>query len=81
MAKFGAKYAYTMDGGAIGELEYENFNAAAAKLHIQGRNIHPGYAKDKMLNAILIASELNDYRVRAQRHAPGMAETRVHRGL
>ena len=49
-----------MDGGAIGELEYENFNAAAAKLHIQGRNIHPGYAKDKMLNAILIASELND---------------------
>ena len=60
VAKFGAKYAYTMDGGAIGELEYENFNAAAAKLHIQGRNIHPGYAKDKMLNAILIASELND---------------------
>ena len=60
VARFGAKYAYTMDGGAIGELEYENFNAAAAKLHIQGRNIHPGYAKDKMLNAILIASELND---------------------
>lgn len=58
--KFGAEYAYTMDGGAIGELEYENFNAASAKLHIQGRNIHPGYAKDKMLNAILIASELND---------------------
>ena len=60
VAKFGAKYAYTMDGGAIGELEYENFNAASAKLHIQGRNIHPGYAKNKMLNAILIASELND---------------------
>lgn len=58
--KFGAEYAYTIDGGAIGELEYENFNAASAKLHIQGRNIHPGYAKDKMLNAILIASELND---------------------
>ena len=58
--KFGAQYAYTMDGGAIGELEYENFNAASAKIHIQGRNIHPGYAKDKMLNAILIASELND---------------------
>ena len=60
VAKFGAKYAYTMDGGQIGELEYENFNAAGAKISIQGRNIHPGYAKDKMLNAILLASELND---------------------
>lgn len=58
--KFGAAYAYTMDGGAIGELEYENFNAAAARIHIQGRNIHPGYAKDKMLNAIILGSELND---------------------
>ncbi|HIT48709.1 MAG TPA: peptidase T [Candidatus Coprenecus stercoripullorum] len=58
--RFGAKYAYTMDGGAIGELEYENFNAASAAVRIQGRNIHPGYAKDKMLNAILIGSELND---------------------
>ena len=58
-AKFGAKYAYTMDGGAIGELEYENFNAAAATVKIQGRNIHPGYAKGKMLNAILIGMELN----------------------
>ena len=58
--KFGATYAYTMDGGAIGELEYENFNAAAVKVHIQGRNIHPGYAKNKMLNAILIGSEFND---------------------
>lgn len=57
--KFGAKYAYTMDGGMIGELEYENFNAAAADVHIQGRNIHPGYAKGKMLNAILIGMELN----------------------
>lgn len=60
VAKFGAKYAYTMDGGEIGELEYENFNAAAAKIHIQGSNIHPGYAKEKMLNSIIIASELND---------------------
>lgn len=60
VARFGAQYAYTMDGGAIGELEYENFNAAAAKVHIQGRNIHPGYAKDKMLNAILIGTEFND---------------------
>ncbi len=57
--KFGAKYAYTMDGGRIGELEYENFNAASATVHIQGRNIHPGYAKGKMLNAILIGMELN----------------------
>ncbi|MBQ8645096.1 MAG: peptidase T [Bacteroidales bacterium] len=57
--KFGAKYAYTMDGGQRGELEYENFNAAGAKIHIQGRNVHPGYAKDKMINAIIIAMELN----------------------
>ena len=57
--KFGAEYAYTMDGGEIGELEYENFNAASAKIHIQGRNVHPGMAKGKMKNAILIASELN----------------------
>lgn len=57
--KFGAKYAYTMDGGAIGELEFENFNAAAATIRIQGRNIHPGYAKGKMLNSIRIAMELN----------------------
>ncbi len=55
--KFGAKYAYTMDGGEIGELEYENFNAAAAEVHIQGRNIHPGYAKGKMLNASMLAAE------------------------
>lgn len=57
--KFGAKYAYTMDGGAIGELEFENFNAAAASIHIQGRNIHPGYAKGKMLNSMRVAMELN----------------------
>ena len=57
--RFGAKYAYTMDGGAIGELEYENFNAAAAQIKIHGRNIHPGYAKGKMKNAILIGMELN----------------------
>ena len=59
VARFGARYAYTMDGGAIGEPEYENFNAASATVHIQGRNIHPGYAKGKMLNAILIGMELN----------------------
>lgn len=57
--KFGAEFAYTLDGGGIGELEYENFNAAGAKIFIQGRNIHPGYAKDKMINAILVAMELN----------------------
>ena len=57
--KFGAKYAYTMDGGEVGELEYENFNAAGAKVFIQGRNIHPGYAKNKMMNAILMAMEFN----------------------
>ncbi len=57
--RFGADYAYTMDGGEIGELEFENFNAASAKIHIQGRNVHPGSAKGKMKNAILIGQELN----------------------
>ena len=57
--KFGAEYAYTMDGGEIGELEFENFNAASAKIHIQGCNVHPGYAKGKMKNAILIGQEFN----------------------
>ena len=59
VARFGADYAYTMDGGEIGELEFENFNAASAKLHVQGRNVHPGSAKGKMRNAILIGQELN----------------------
>ena len=59
VARFGADYAYTMDGGAIGELEFENFNAAAATVKIQGRNIHPGYAKGKMKNAMLIGMECN----------------------
>ncbi|MCK9443279.1 MAG: peptidase T [Tissierellaceae bacterium] len=58
--KFNADFAYTVDGGPLGELEYENFNAATAKIHIQGRNVHPGTAKDKMINSILVASELND---------------------
>ncbi|MBQ3208297.1 MAG: peptidase T [Alistipes sp.] len=56
---FGADFAYTMDGGYEGELEYENFNAASAKIAIQGRNVHPGYAKSKMINAIEVACELN----------------------
>lgn len=55
---FGADFAYTMDGGMEGELEYENFNAAGAKIEIQGLNVHPGYAKGKMRNAIEIACEL-----------------------
>ncbi|MGN0032962.1 MAG: peptidase T [Candidatus Limimorpha sp.] len=59
VARFGAKYAYTIDGGGIGEIEYENFYAAAAKIHVQGSNIHPGYAKNKMVNSILIAMEIN----------------------
>lgn len=55
--RFGCDWAYTMDGGEVGEIEYENFNAAAARIIIHGRNVHPGYAKDKMLNAIRIANE------------------------
>ncbi|MDO4190907.1 MAG: peptidase T [Bacteroidales bacterium] len=54
--KFGADWAYTMDGGEIGELEYENFNAASAKVLIKGCNVHPGYAKNKMLNALKVAN-------------------------
>ena len=56
---FGADYAYTVDGGTLGELEYENFNAAGAEVIITGRNIHPGSAKNKMVNSQLIAMELN----------------------
>ncbi len=57
--KFGADYAYTIDGGEIGELEYENFNAASARVKIRGRNIHPGASKNKMINSILLGMELN----------------------
>ncbi|MDO4789944.1 MAG: peptidase T [Porphyromonas sp.] len=57
--KFGADFAYTIDGGEIGELEYENFNAAGASIAIRGVNVHPGYAKGKMVNALLLAMELN----------------------
>ena len=55
--QFGASFAYTMDGGALGELEYENFNAASARVTIKGRNVHPGTAKHKMVNSIRIASQ------------------------
>ena len=54
--KFGCKWAYTMDGGEVGELEFENFNAAAAKVHVKGLNVHPGYAKGKMVNSMLVAN-------------------------
>ena len=59
VAGFAADYAYTADGGPVGEIEYENFNAASAKLTFQGLNIHPGAAKDKMVNSQLIAMEFN----------------------
>lgn len=55
--KFGAKFAFTVDGGELGELEFENFNAASAKLIFKGRNFHPGYAKNKMVNSISVANE------------------------
>lgn len=58
LEQFAADFAYTVDGGAVGELEYETFNAAMAKVTVQGRNVHPGYAKNKMKNALLIANEL-----------------------
>ena len=57
--RFGAEYAYTVDGGALGELEYENFNAASAKVEIAGVSIHPGSAKDRMKNAARIAAEFD----------------------
>lgn len=64
---FGADFAYTMDGSFEGELEYENFNAASAVIEIQGRNVHPGYAKDKMINAIQVACEFNSMLPQTQR--------------
>ena len=54
--KFGCDWAYTMDGGEVGELEFENFNAASAKITFKGRNVHPGYAKNKMVNSIRVAN-------------------------
>lgn len=59
LKKFNARYAFTIDGGGIGEIEYENFNAARARISIQGRNMHPGTAKNRMKNSMLIAMELN----------------------
>lgn len=57
--RFGADYAYTLDGGGIGELEYENFNAAAATVSVKGRSVHPGTAKDTMINSIMVAAFLD----------------------
>ena len=65
--RFGAEYAYTVDGGKLGELEYENFNAAGATVTVHGRNIHPGAAKNKMVNSQYIAMELNGLLPAAQR--------------
>lgn len=65
--KFGAEWAYTIDGGQIGELEYENFNAAGAKITFKGLNVHPGYAKDKMQNASLLAVEFASWLPASQR--------------
>ena len=56
--KFGCEFAYTMDGSEVGELEFENFNAAGAKFTVKGRNVHPGYAKGKMINSMLVANYL-----------------------
>ena len=67
VAKFGCEWAYTIDGGAIGELEYENFNAAAAKVSFKGLNVHPGYAKGKMVNASLLAAEFASWLPMSQR--------------
>ncbi len=71
--KFGASYAYTMDGGEIGELEYENFNAAIAKITVLGRSVHPGYAKNKMRNSIRIANQIISMlpRVETPEHTSG----------
>lgn len=58
VAKFGADFAFTLDGGEIGELEYENFNAAGAKITVKGRSVHPGYAKNTMINSTLVAMQI-----------------------
>lgn len=67
VANFGADFAYTLDGGEIGELEYENFNAAAAVVTVKGRSVHPGYAKNKMINAIVAANHIVNYLPAGQR--------------
>ena len=61
MEKFGCEWAYTMDGGEVGELEFENFNAASAKVVVKGRNVHPGYAKNKMINSMCVAKSVYEF--------------------
>ncbi|MDX9729129.1 MAG: peptidase T [Bacteroidales bacterium] len=70
--RFGADYAYTLDGGGIGELEYENFNAAAATVEVKGRSVHPGTAKDAMINSIMVAGHLDS--LLPQRERPEFTE-------
>ncbi len=72
--KFGAEWAYTMDGSQVGELEYENFNAAAAKIIFKGKSVHPGYAKNKMINAIGLANEFLS--LLPKREVPELTEDR-----
>lgn len=67
VAKFGADFAYTLDGGEVGELQYENFNAAKAYISVKGRSVHPGKSKNKMINAIQVAVELNNMLPQHQR--------------
>lgn len=74
IADFGAHYAYTLDGGEIGEISYENFNAAGAKLTINGRSVHPGEAKGKMVNAILVVQEFQN--LLPQKERPEYTENR-----
>ncbi|BEG99145.1 peptidase T [Bacteroides sedimenti] len=71
--KFGCDWAYTMDGGEVGELEFENFNAASAKITFKGRNVHPGYAKNKMINSMRIANQFISMlpRLEAPEHTEG----------
>lgn len=67
VGKFACDFAYTIDGGAVGELEFENFNAAAAKIHFRGLNVHPGYAKNKMVNAAELAAKFSQWLPAEQR--------------
>ena len=73
--KFGAEWAYTMDGSQIGELEYENFNAAGAVVKIKGKIVHPGYAKGKMINSMYIATEFMNSlpRMETPEHTTGLS--------
>ncbi len=82
--KFGCDWAYTVDGGDLGDLEYENFNAAGAKIHIKGVSVHTGYAKGKMVNASRLAVEFQNMipeneTPEADRRLPGLLPPHRHR--